>query len=162
LAHSRATFSVSPPTSARLVNCQAGSGRAGAVDDRPAPRSYGVRVPGAAPRPNRDVLKRGAERMASRNLSKRLERLEERMLPAGEPLIVQIQFVSPDGTVEDGPQVIVPGAGGRRLGKEFSKGKPCPTPSQPRGRNRRAGRPQSGMFGCFPSNNSRMVRILDS
>ena len=76
-----------------------------------------MRVPGAAPRPNREVLKRGAERMASRNLSKRLERLEERMLPAGEPLILQIQFVSPGGTVEDGPQVIVPGAGGRRLGK---------------------------------------------
>src|ERR1035437_4583100 len=62
-----------------------------------------VSVAGAAPRPNREVLKRGAERMASRNLSKRLERLEERMLPAGEPLILQIQFVSPDGTVEDGP-----------------------------------------------------------
>ena len=38
------------------------------------------------------------------------------MLPAGEPLIVQIQFVSPDGTVEDGPQAIV---GDHALGIAF-------------------------------------------
>ena len=40
------------------------------------------------------------------------------MMPAGEPLILQIQFVSPDGSVKDGPRISVPGAGGRRLGKE--------------------------------------------
>jgi len=38
-------------------------------------------------------------------------------MPAGGPLILQIQFVSPDGSVEDGPRFSVPGAGGRRLGK---------------------------------------------
>jgi hypothetical protein len=55
--------------------------------------------------------------MTSRTLSKRLERLETRMTPAGEPLFVQIQYVSPDGSVEDGPRISVPGAGGRRVGK---------------------------------------------
>ena len=77
-----------------------------------------MRVPGAAPRPNRDVLKRGAERMASRSFSKRLERLETRIMPVGEPLVIQVRFVSLNGSVEDGPRFSVPGAGGRRLGKE--------------------------------------------
>ena len=53
----------------------------------------------------------------TRTLSKRLERLETRMMPTDEPLVVQIQFVSPDGSVEDGPRISVPGAGGRRVGK---------------------------------------------
>jgi hypothetical protein len=46
-----------------------------------------------------------------------LERLETRMMPAGEPLVIQVQYVSPDGSVEDGPRISVPGAGGRRVGK---------------------------------------------
>jgi hypothetical protein len=56
--------------------------------------------------------------MIGRTLSKRLERLETWMMSAGEPLVLQIQFVSPDGSVKDGPWISVPGAAGRRLGKE--------------------------------------------
>ena len=41
--------------------------------------------------------------MTSRTLSKRLERLETRMMPTDEPLVVQIQYVSPEWSVEDGP-----------------------------------------------------------
>jgi hypothetical protein len=52
--------------------------------------------------------------MISRKLNTRLERLETRMIPEGEPLVLQIQFVSSDGTVEDGPRFCVPGAGRRR------------------------------------------------
>ena len=55
--------------------------------------------------------------MGSRTLSKRLERLETRMMPAGEPVVIQVQYVSPDGSVRDGPRISVSGAGGRRLGK---------------------------------------------
>ena len=40
------------------------------------------------------------------------------MMPAGEPLIIQVQYVSTDGSVEDGPRISVPGAGGSRVGKE--------------------------------------------
>ena len=58
--------------------------------------------------------------MTSRTLSKRLERLETRMVPAGEPLVIQIEFVSPDGSVEEGPRITVQGAGGRRLEKRRS------------------------------------------
>jgi len=55
--------------------------------------------------------------MSSRTLSKQLERLETRTMPAGEPLVIKVQYVSPDGSVEDGPRICVPGAGGRRVGK---------------------------------------------
>jgi hypothetical protein len=55
--------------------------------------------------------------MTCRTLSKRLQRLETRMMPVGEPVIIQVQYVSPDGSVEDGPRISVPGAGGRRVGK---------------------------------------------
>ena len=41
--------------------------------------------------------------MITRNLSRWLERLETRLMPAGEPLIIQVQFVSPDGSRVDGP-----------------------------------------------------------
>jgi len=54
--------------------------------------------------------------MITRNLSRRLERLETRLMPAGEPLITQVQFVSPDGSVRDGPVFTIPGAGGRSTG----------------------------------------------
>jgi hypothetical protein len=53
-----------------------------------------------------------------RTLSKRLERLETRMMPAREPVVIQVQYVAPDGTAEDGPRISVPGAGWRRTGKE--------------------------------------------
>ena len=38
------------------------------------------------------------------------------------PLVVQIQFVSSDGTVEDGPQFCVPGAGASSLGRNRTAG----------------------------------------
>jgi hypothetical protein len=53
--------------------------------------------------------------MIRRNLSRRLE-LETRLMPAAEPVIVQITYVSPDGSEEDGPRFIIPGAGGRPTG----------------------------------------------
>jgi hypothetical protein len=56
----------------------------------------------------------------SRKLTTRLEKLEIRMIPEGEPLILQIQFVSFDGVAEDGPRFHVPGAGRNRL--EASQG----------------------------------------
>jgi hypothetical protein len=62
-------------------------------------------------------FREATERMTSRTLSKRLERLETRTIPAGDPLVVRTQFVSPDGNVEDDPRITVPGAGGRRVGK---------------------------------------------
>ena len=62
-------------------------------------------------------LSRRNDRMTCRTLFKRLERLETRMMPAGEPVVIQVQYVSPDGTVEDGTRISVPGAGGRRVGK---------------------------------------------
>jgi len=35
--------------------------------------------------------------MTTRNLARRLERLETRFVPAGEPVVIQVYFVSPDG-----------------------------------------------------------------
>jgi hypothetical protein len=54
--------------------------------------------------------------MIGRTLAKRLDRLETRMLPSGEPMIMQIVFVAADGTEADGPRFVIPGAGGRPLG----------------------------------------------
>jgi len=51
--------------------------------------------------------------MISRNLARRLERLETRLVPAGEPLVVQIHYVSPDGSRVDGPRFTIPRAEGR-------------------------------------------------
>jgi hypothetical protein len=51
--------------------------------------------------------------MITRNLARRLERLETRLASAGEPLIVQIHYVSPDGSRVDGPRFTIPPAGGR-------------------------------------------------
>jgi hypothetical protein len=61
--------------------------------------------------------------MRTTTFSKRLQLLETRMMPAGEPLIIQVQYVSLDGSVEDGPRFCVPGAGGNRLRKE-ARGEP--------------------------------------
>jgi hypothetical protein len=49
------------------------------------------------------------------NLLKRLEELECRILPEDEPVVIQIVFVSSDGTKEDGPRFGVQGAGGSHL-----------------------------------------------
>ena len=38
--------------------------------------------------------------MIRRNLTRRLEELEARLAPAAEPVIVEIMYVSPDGTEE--------------------------------------------------------------
>jgi hypothetical protein len=46
--------------------------------------------------------------MVSRKLSARLERLESRFIPAGEPIVLQVVYISPDGRAEDGPQLTVP------------------------------------------------------
>jgi hypothetical protein len=46
--------------------------------------------------------------MIGRNLTGRLERLETRLMPAAEPVIVQITYVSPDGSEENGPRFEVP------------------------------------------------------
>jgi hypothetical protein len=54
--------------------------------------------------------------MIGRTLTKRLERLETRIMPAGEPVITQIVFVAADGSERDGPRFVIPGAGGRPLG----------------------------------------------
>jgi len=51
--------------------------------------------------------------MTSRGIVRRLERLEER-LPVGEPKVIQIVFVSADGTEEDGPRIEFPAYPTRR------------------------------------------------
>ena len=38
--------------------------------------------------------------MISRKLTRRLEELEARIAPPGEPVIVEVMYVSPDGTEE--------------------------------------------------------------
>jgi hypothetical protein len=42
-------------------------------------------------------------KMINRSLSKRLQELEARLIPTEEPRVMQIQYVSPDGSVRDGP-----------------------------------------------------------
>jgi hypothetical protein len=41
--------------------------------------------------------------MISRNLSRRLKRLEARAMPDGEPMVIEVQFVSPDKVVTGSP-----------------------------------------------------------
>jgi hypothetical protein len=48
--------------------------------------------------------------MIGRRLTQRLERLETRLAPAGEPVVIQIYSVSPDGSRSDGPRFTIPGA----------------------------------------------------
>jgi hypothetical protein len=45
--------------------------------------------------------------MISSKLAKRLERLEARLAPAGEPHVIQIVFVSTDGSSKDGPRFVL-------------------------------------------------------
>jgi len=47
---------------------------------------------------------------------KELTDAEIRLMPAGEPLNIQVQFVSPDGSLVDGPRFTIPDAGGRPTG----------------------------------------------
>ena len=46
--------------------------------------------------------------MISRSLSRRLRDLESRFRPAAEAVVVEIQYVSPDGSVEDGSRFTIP------------------------------------------------------
>jgi hypothetical protein len=46
--------------------------------------------------------------VTSRNIIRRLERLEEETVPVGEPMVTQIIFVSGDGTRTDGPKFEIP------------------------------------------------------
>jgi hypothetical protein len=46
--------------------------------------------------------------VTSRNITRRLERLEEETLPVGEPTVIQVVFVGADGTEEEGPRVEIP------------------------------------------------------
>jgi hypothetical protein len=46
--------------------------------------------------------------MMSKTVARRLERLEEETLPVGEPKVIQVVFVSPDGTRKDGPRFEIP------------------------------------------------------
>jgi hypothetical protein len=39
------------------------------------------------------------------------------MMPAGEPMEMQIVFVSADGSVSDGPRLVIPGTGVLPLGR---------------------------------------------
>lgn len=43
-----------------------------------------------------------------RNIIRRLERLEELTVPVGEPTVIQVVFVSSDGTEAEGPRVEIP------------------------------------------------------
>ena len=54
--------------------------------------------------------------MISRNLARRLEMLESRYVPDGEPLVIQVRFVSPDGSGVDGPRLTIPRVGERLTG----------------------------------------------
>ena len=46
-----------------------------------------------------------------RTISRRLYKLEDRIGTISEPLAIQIQYVSPDGEVRDGPLVTLGGCG---------------------------------------------------
>jgi len=46
--------------------------------------------------------------MISSKLSARLERLESRFLPDGEPIVLQVMYISPDGSSREGPRIEVP------------------------------------------------------
>jgi len=52
--------------------------------------------------------------MSIKNLSRRLEQLEVLLRPADDPLIIQLCYVSSDGSVVDGPQYRVPCGLGRQ------------------------------------------------
>ncbi len=50
--------------------------------------------------------------MINKTLARRLEQLEERMLPTGEPMIINIVYVNPDGSVDGEPlRVEIPACG---------------------------------------------------
>ncbi|MGD0522833.1 MAG: hypothetical protein ABSA48_16370 [Terracidiphilus sp.] len=54
--------------------------------------------------------------MITRSLVRRLERLETRLIPAGEPVVINVHFVATDGSRVGGVRFTVPRAGGRPTG----------------------------------------------
>ena len=42
--------------------------------------------------------------MIGRTLAKRVQKLEARLIPSSEPMVIQIRYVSPDGSVRLGPK----------------------------------------------------------
>jgi len=42
--------------------------------------------------------------MINRSLSKRVQKLEARLILTDEPMVIQIVYVSPNGSVRDGPR----------------------------------------------------------
>jgi hypothetical protein len=55
---------------------------------------------------------RRTKKMIGRSLTLRLERLESRLVPAGEPMVINVHFVSADGSRVGGVRYTVPRAGG--------------------------------------------------
>jgi hypothetical protein len=41
--------------------------------------------------------------MIRRNFSKRVQKPKARLIPTDEPVVIRIKYVSPDGSVTDGP-----------------------------------------------------------
>jgi hypothetical protein len=53
--------------------------------------------------------------MINRSLSKRVQKLEARLIPTDEPMVIQIVYVSPNGSVRDGPRYVIRSPLRRRL-----------------------------------------------
>jgi hypothetical protein len=49
-------------------------------------------------------LKNQLRNRTSRILSEPVQKLEARLIPSSEPMVIQVRYVSPDGTVTDGPR----------------------------------------------------------
>jgi hypothetical protein len=58
--------------------------------------------------------------MTRGNLLKRLEELEFRLAPAGEPIVIQTVLVSSDGRKSDGPKFVVQGARSPHVGGRYT------------------------------------------
>ena len=60
--------------------------------------------------------------MITKTLSKRLERLEELVMPAGEPQLIQVNYLDEAGQVVDSYQVVVQPSGPTIQGQRPSRG----------------------------------------
>jgi hypothetical protein len=49
--------------------------------------------------------------MIGRTLSNRVQKLEARLIPTDEPMVIHVKYVSPDGSVEDGYTIGGPSEG---------------------------------------------------
>ena len=52
--------------------------------------------------------------MSRSTLLRRLEHLEYQLPPKGEPLVIQVCFVSPEGVRTKGPRIVIAGSGSGR------------------------------------------------